>query len=382
MPSPDVSSYVDLTLLDLDPQTIFDNALALAATRIPDWVPLEGNVEVVLLEALSEVVAELVYAINRLPAGITEVLLRLYGLSRDPGLYPTATATVTVADLGGHVIPAGTLLRLDLESGLDPLLLATDVDLPIAAGATTGTVAVTGTDRTADGNGSPAGTALQVVSSIPYIDAAELASGVVGGAGAEGGADFLQRAGARLQQITTTLVLPEQFDAAAAEQPGIQRVKTINDYRSDTSVVALGHVTVAVLGLGGVAVPVGTKNALEALLEGRALASLDVHVADVTVTNVVVAVTVERLADWADADVQASVVNALATWLDPDVWEFSAKVWLNEVISVVDRADGVRRVVGTPTLNGVAADLVLPGVAGVAGVAKAGVPVVTVQPPS
>src|SRR4051794_20833934 len=114
MPSPDVTDLVELTLYDKGPFDLVDRALADAAPKLPGWVPREGNTELVLLEAMALPVAELIYAVNRLPGAVLDVLLRLYGITRNLGAPAAATVRFTLADALGHNLPAGTRVALPL----------------------------------------------------------------------------------------------------------------------------------------------------------------------------------------------------------------------------------------------------------------------------
>jgi uncharacterized phage protein gp47/JayE len=376
--TPDVTPYVDLSLYDVDAQPLFDRALTELTTRFPDWTPREGNTEVVLLEAMALQVSEMVYAINRLPGAIVEVLLRMYGLDRDPGLPPSATALITVGGVAGYTVPAGTRLRLPLGGAVLPLDFLTTVDLVIEPGDTSGTVPISGDTATTVGFGTPAGVPLQVVTPVLFVERAELASEIVAGREPEDAGGFLNRGVARLQRLVTTLVLPEHFTAAAVEEPYVARATTIDNY--DPGQVGSpgahgGHVTVAVLGPAGSTVSEADRDALDAKLEGMSLAMLNVHVIPVTLTPVPVTVTVVREPDAVEADVVAAVTAALAEYLSPETGAFGGKVYWSEVISVIDQAAGVQRVA---SLTAPAADVTL---AGVAPLATLGAVSVTVQAP-
>ena len=64
--SPDVSSYVDLTINDEDPVAILNDILSSARGLLPGWQPEAGQIEVVLSEAFANRTAQLAATINRL----------------------------------------------------------------------------------------------------------------------------------------------------------------------------------------------------------------------------------------------------------------------------------------------------------------------------
>lgn len=378
MPSPDVAEFVGLDLIEADEQTLIDSALAMVAARFPDWTPREGNTELVLLEAIAMLAAEEVYAINRLPEGLTEVLLRLFGVERDQGAPPSADVRFTVYDATGYTIPAGTNVRLNLGEG-EPVDLATDADLVIPAGAIMGTVVAYGIDATTEANGQPAGTPLELLDGLTYVTAVELASTSSGGRPPEDGLTYLTRAVPLLSRLTTTLVRPVDVEAYVAENPAVTRVRALDLYNpalpANPPGSAPGYVTVAVAGTDGAGVDSATKASLKAELRSRMHAGLTVDVVDATVTVVDVELTVLRFAGADTETTRANVVAAVEAYLDPNTWAWSDTVRVNELIAAADRAGGVDTVL---TVTTPAADQLLPGYAPLA---TAGAITVNVQAP-
>lgn len=229
MASPDVSPYVDLTLHDVTAQEVFEAALAVVKQRMPDFAPNEANMEVVLLEALAVEVSELVFAANRLPGAIVEVLLRLYGISRDFGAPAAVNLRFTVADTIGHEIPTGTYVRLTLADG-NVLDFRTDASLLIPAGSNTGQVYAVADTSTAAPNGLPAGTPVELLTSLAYVDSVVLADVPTGGRDEESAESMLERGQALLQRLVSTLVTPQHFVAAAALTPGVVRAAAADNY--------------------------------------------------------------------------------------------------------------------------------------------------------
>jgi uncharacterized phage protein gp47/JayE len=173
-------------------------------------------------------------------------------------------------------------------------------------------------------------------------------------------------------------VVPRHFTAAALEDPNVAAALTIDNLNPIIGHVSgddPGHVTVAVLGDGGALLSGPAKTALENSMEDDAVAMLDVHVIDATIVTVPVATTVVKVAGADSAAVQASVQEAVGAYLDPLVWQSGSTIYLNEMISLIDRVDGVDRVT-TVTINGVAGNFVLTGIAAVP---KAGTVTVTVS---
>lgn len=364
MTSPDITPYVDLTLFDRSIQGIFQAALETAATKLPGWVPREGLTEVVLLEAQAVEISELVFAVNRVPGAVIEVLLRMFGLSPDVGAPAVATVRFTAADSLGHEVLAGTRLRVSLGSGVEPVEFTTDVGFVIPSGSNNAVVAVTATEGGQRAHGGQVGGGLELLDSLAFINTVVFVTAPAGGREAEDSVAFLDRGVLRLRRLVTTLVLPHHFTTAALEHPEITRATTLDNYNSDAGSGAVGshpgHVTVAIAGAGGAVVPTALKTTLLAEFEAGSASMLAVHITNPTITAVPVTVTVAKLAGFTNAQVIANVTAVLDAYLNPDAWAWSATVRRNELIARIDNAVGVDYV---ETLTAPAANVALAGVA-------------------
>lgn len=380
VPVPDLTAYIDLRIFDVSDQEMVDTALADLQLNLPGWIPNEANTEVIILEALALQMAEGIVAINRQTGAVAVAILKLIGIEPDYGEPPNATATITFGDTLGHEVPGGTRIVLVLGDGTPVTFLVEPPGVVIPPGETSGDVDLIADEYTGAANGTPAGTAMTMVDRLSFVDSVELASPVADGRDAESDDDYRDRGVARLSRLSDALVVPSHFTAAALEDPNVAAALTLDNLNPVAGHVSgddPGHVTVAVLGEGGALLSAGAKTDIETSMEERAVAMLDVHVIDAAIVTVTVVTTVVRNADADDASVQASVQEAVAAYLDPLAWQFGGTVYLNEMISLIDRVDGVARVVSV-TLNGSAANLTL---AGIAAVPDAGTTTVTVNAP-
>jgi hypothetical protein len=136
MTSPDFRQYVDLTINDLQPQDIYDNAVVYALQGLPGFDPRPGTVEDAMLQAMSFVSGLLLGAINRLPNGLMEGLLRLMGFERDEATFATGSVIFTSLDNDGLVIPAGTQVAFTEfgATGVIQHIFSTDVEVVIPFG--------------------------------------------------------------------------------------------------------------------------------------------------------------------------------------------------------------------------------------------------------
>lgn len=375
MPSPDITPYLDLSLQDADAQVIYEIGLQQLQSNLPDWVPREGNIENLLLEAFALQVSQTVFAINRLPGGITEVVLKLFGIERDTGTPPVVNLTFGMAGTIGYTIPEGTAVRLVIPGGLAPIIFTTDGELVISPGGDIGTITATGDRFTDDANNIVADTPVELLDAITYVETVVIDSVATPGSEPESDEVYFTRATARFGRLSDTLVLPRHFTAYALEQPNVYRAFTIDNWDSVGGSPGddPGHVTVAVYGQGS-ALSGGEKTALESAMEAACLANLDVHVIDPTITAVNVTVTVRALPRYDSDIVEANVIAALNDYLNPATWGWGGTVRLYELVTLINNVAGVDYIESFTTPN---ADVALTGNAPLA---DAGTLTVTVNP--
>jgi hypothetical protein len=350
---PDTTTFVNLTIYDKSAVDLYNAAIANIASFLPEWVPREGNVEVVMLEAFCNVVEEAVYAINRLPNAMALILLQMFGVYRSPGVQPVATLQFTVQDTQGYTIPIGTAAALPIMDGIDPVVFTTDQDLVIPAGQTVGTVSATGDRFTVDANTAPAATPLGMLNSLQFLNSVVLVSVTESGTDPDTDANWIERGAARLSRISDALLLPRHFSAYAIEQDTVHRATAIDSYNPTSGHAPggdAGHVTVAVYGFG-TAMSTADKADLLAGLQYLSSAQLNVHLIDATVEVLDVSATVYASATDDPAVITSNVQNALAQYLSVDTWNWSQTVHVNNLISVISNAPGVRHVstINAPT---------------------------------
>lgn len=107
MASPDFREYVDLTINDVQPLDIYNASIEYAKVALPEFAPRSGTVEDAMLQAMSYVAGLMTGAINRLPNGLMEGILRLMGFDRDEETFATGSIVLTTIDDTGVTIPAG-----------------------------------------------------------------------------------------------------------------------------------------------------------------------------------------------------------------------------------------------------------------------------------
>jgi uncharacterized phage protein gp47/JayE len=366
MPSPDVRPYIQLSLIDQNPQDVFESAIAELRANFPDWTPREGNMEVLLLEAMALQVAEAVFAINRLPSAITEVLLSLYDIVRDVGEAPTASIRFEMNGTQGYSIPAGVSVTLPLPSGLEPLTFITENELVIPPGQSVGVVDGIGNRYTDEANDVQAETLLELQDSLIYVNYVRLDSDVYGGRQPETDIDYLSRAASRFQRLSSTLVLPSHFVSAALEDSRIERAFALDNYNPDVDPNGNGpigndggHITLALYGNNEPINP-DDKNDFLAKIAPSTMVSLAVHIIDPTITPISVSAKI-AFAPGVDAQSVIDEVNfAIADYLNPMTWEWGTIVRRSSLISLISNVPGVDYLV---ELSVPATDVTLTGVA-------------------
>lgn len=365
VPPPDITSYVDLRPFDVSDQFIVDTALAAAKLNLPGWIPREGDTEVVIIESVALETAEAIVAVNRLPGAVVQALLLLAGVIPDFGAPPATTAKITFGDTIGHTVPAGTRVYLRLSDGTSVGFLVEPPGLTVLGGSDNGNVSLIGDSFTARANGVTVGALLEMADPVPFVDKIELLTPVADGRDRETDNQWRDRGVQRLSRLSDALVIPRQFRAAALERAEVAAALDLDNY--DPTVGPSvgsnpGHITVAVLGDGGVALSTPAKEAIRVDLDARAVGVLVVHVIDATIVVIPVATTVIPQPGVLWSIVQANVQAAVSAYLDPLVWSFGSTIYLNEMISLVDQVQGVSRVVSL-TINAVAANYVISGIA-------------------
>lgn len=364
-PAPDITSYVDLRPFDVSDQDMVDTAQSNLRLNLPGWIPREGNVEILVIEAVALELAEQIVAINRLPGAVVEAVITMAGVEKDYGQPPDATATITLGDTLGHTLPAGTRVYLPLSDGSTVTFLIEDPGVTIAPGDDTGTASLIGDTFTGAANGLPAGTTLVMADQLPFVDSVVLATPVADGRDPETDDSWRDRGVEELSRLSSALVVPRQFVAYALSQSGVSAALALDLYNpagGGSPGDNPGYMTVAVLGPNGTTLSAPAKATLQAAMQAQAIGILQVSVIDATIVTVPVATKVVPVQGADFPTVQTAVQDAINTYLDPLSWSFGATIYLNEMISLIDQVAGVDRVVNV-TINGSAADYAITGIA-------------------
>lgn len=363
--APEIPELETLQLLDYGgEQDLVSVAVAHAQTALPEWQPRESNTELVLIESLALIMGVEALSIQMLPSQIVEQLMALYGITRHEGLPTTGKVLFRVTNSAPlQVIPAGTRLRYALDGTDETVDFLTLDTLTIPTVETlSGQVTVVADEVGVEGNNIPVGAELELVTMLPFVESVALTEATRGGEGEESDDDFNTRAAAVLSRSNSTLVVPENFTAAALSDPTIGRARTLDLYNPAGAPTnpAVGHVTVAVVAKDGQPLTPEAMEALRQTLSRQALASLDVHVIAPTYTTVNLTVAVTARDGFQPAEVQTAVEDAIRAWVNPETWDWSPTVDQYALIGVVHEVAGVRLVTGANATVPLAGDVPLP----------------------
>jgi hypothetical protein len=362
--SPDVSSYVDLTIYDEDPVAILNDILSSARALLPGWQPEAGQIEVVLSEAFANRTAQLAATINRLPSATTEVLLQLFGLTRSDGT--KASATIDVNMFASDTLYAGTRFMYYDSNEARSYIFTLDADFTGASGSG---LAVTAEAVGAAYNSSTlVGESLVLLTANDNFNSATFATNPSTGADAETDSEYFTRGTTLLASYTTASTTASQIKYyVSANKTYANRVEVYNRRRyrdRDTTATDYGtHDGYALVAVGGnvstaasatAQVPVSTSNLSDLYdsLTARVASGVTIDVMSAELASVSVTATVVKTSGAVASTVKTAVENAIKAYFDPNQWDWSANtVRQNELISLIDGVSGVDYV-SSLTLDG------------------------------
>lgn len=336
--SPDLSQYVSLVIYDADPSTLVAQAQANALAQLPGYTPVEGDTAMVVWEGMALMVAQLIYAVNRIPGATVQTLAQLFGITPNPGTLPTATATLNLNDTSGLTIPIGSQFSLALASG--PLVFQTTEGVVATPSSSTVVVPIQGQVATSLANGLPAGTSLTVLTPLFFVDTAVLATEVGNGANSESTQSWLSRMVTTVQGLSSTLVTAGQFQNFALNN-GAFRANAVDNYDATVPGVAEGVISVAVIQQGGSFLSSEAMAVMAENMNAASVANLAVRVVEPAVTVVNVTASVQAVPGSVGSEVQAAVTAALQTYLSTDTWNWGAVVRYNKLLNVIETVPGV-----------------------------------------
>ena len=212
MPSPDFSTYIDFSGFDEQPAAVYQDAVAYAQTALPEFNPRPGTIEDAILQAGAYVGALSIGAINRLPNGLVEGILKIMGVTRIESTAGTVDVEIEFFD-AGQTVDAGTLFVYDYFDGSQVIQLPFVLTDAVTAAEAETTVTTTLTSLINGVIPSIAiGTQFLPASPSSVIFSCTTTSVVSQGDSSETETQFLNRAATYLQSLSSTLNTATQIE--------------------------------------------------------------------------------------------------------------------------------------------------------------------------
>lgn len=349
-----MSSYID-PLIVTDPDDLAAQAFAELQSRVPGWLPNEGNFETIFVDALALLASVVAFKASGEPRAIFRWFGPLVGITALDAAPATATTTWTARDTAGYTISAGTTVGIRTAGDeLVPFTVLGAVEIPAGDSATpAGAVTIVAVNPGAAGSGIGTSSGpVELVDPLDWVAGITLAAPTSGGVDAESDDDYLARLRSELQLLTPRPILPDDFAVLARTVAAVYRVVAIDGYNpADSTTGNPRMIALAAIDSAGNAVSSGTKSAVASYLEGLREVNFVVNVMDPTFTLIDVTAQVAVADGWDSATVVANVQSAITSWLDPLNWGVPASgdplAWEEETtVRYLDLVYAVRRVPG------------------------------------
>ena len=314
------------------------------------------------IEAMGSIYAMCTYWINQWPTKLVLKVIELLGIEREPATAATVSsltftsAASTVTDV---TVPAGTVVKTG--SGADAIEFATDVALTVPSGGGTANVAATATETGAATNVS-AGTLTKLDVPVAGIASVTNASAASGGQDLESLDQMIARTPLAVRK-QNRIVTGEDAADEAARVDGVSRAKALGTYylsegalERSVGVYAVGLLLDGTLNDGALSSELETE--IRDALKAKALGGVGFSIFLAPVRLVMIeSVEVVLKTGYVLADVEAAIEAALVEYLTAydiigddgrtitgSAWEWGETLYANEVISLIDRVEGVKRV--------------------------------------
>lgn len=241
MPSPDFSQYIDLTNFDVQPSDLYQEAVEYAKTALPEFDPVPGTLEDAMLQAGAYIGAATAGAINRLPDGLMEGVLRLMGVERSEATAATVAVEFELFT-AGDTVQGDTVYSYDYFDGIQTIQYAFRLENGVTAGVGSTTVSATLSSLTLGPIPSlPSGTQLVPNEPSTVVFSCTTTADVTQGLSEETESQFLNRSVTYLQSLSATLNTASQIENYVLQTyADVRRCKVYDlakavEHRADTT---------------------------------------------------------------------------------------------------------------------------------------------------
>lgn len=322
-----------------DPQDLIQRVFAYLQSKIPGWVPAEGNLDVWLIEAFGSEAADLQTLMTEVPEAVFRVLgAKLFQINPIDSVAATFTATVTAINANGYTIPQGTQVQImDSNGNLIPFTVLQDGIIPGGTDTVDITLVAVNPGTAANGAGG-------VDQPVTNFDPLTWVSTIVqdtaseGGVDAESDTDYLNRLSTELTTLSPTPILPPDFSILSRNVADVQRAYTLDNYNpEDDTDDNERMVCVFALDSDGQPVSGGIKTAISAYLEALRETNFVVNTADVVEDEIDVNAVISILPGYLSSDVIGRVKAAIMSFINPASWGISSSDNPNDPITFNNR---------------------------------------------
>lgn len=357
--------------VQIDPQLIVEDMVAQLRAATGAEVN-EGHP----LIAFGEVFAYRVAETRIVMADISRAIFRdfgtkVHGIAAIGASPAVVDVQFTVQDSDGYTIPEGTRFVYNV-TGTERIAFATEAELVIAPGDTTGTVEAWAIIHGTAANGLAAA-AVTLVDQLAYVTAVDTTTTTAGGVDAETDAEYVERLVEEIRSSSTGgLVLPADYATAARRVEGVHRALVIPGYEPvGPSSGNERTVTIAVVDEDGAEPAGAVLTAVAEEIEAKREINWVVHVVGPDITAITVTFTAVALIGYDATEVKAAAEAAVEAYLDPSTWgggDESPPDWRDETVrylevaQVINAVDGIDYIVEL-LLDGSDSNVTLAGVA-------------------
>jgi uncharacterized phage protein gp47/JayE len=304
-----------------------------------------GSAHTILLEVFAWLVAVIARRINVLPVKVQVEFARLFGIELREATRAATMLRFTVAPPTPQqvTIPAGATVK----SQDGAYTFTTSASLVLASGVTTGDVGAL-RDVTGATTLSP-GVLIALSDPIAWVQSVTNPEAVESGTDAEPVSSALARA-RRYQRRGERLVSAQDFEDAVLDDVllGNGIVKAFPFVRgAEYGSMEAGHTTMVVMTRAGDPVSAAVKLQIASVLQ-QAVGNQFVYVADPSFVDFTITADV-RLTGLVPQDaILAAVRKTLTDFYAPTSGNFGRSVYQSDIIALVERSEGVERIVRQP----------------------------------
>lgn len=348
--------------------------------NVKDWKPSSGNLDDWINTAIGRLWATLMRQASSMGVAALSGIGQIAGVTPILPAPASASSTWTAIDDAGYTVEDGTEVKIPVTgSEARGFVVVGDVEIPPGETATAaGAVLLQAIEPGAAGNGLSAAPT-PISNRTGFVDTIALVGVSSGGVDAEDEDAYLARLVEALQLISSSLVLPRDFEIDARALPGIARNLCIPAWDAEAEAETPLCVTEVPLDSAGLACAAPVKEALAARRATQLLSGINHFIADPTHTAVDVAAEFTTLPGHDPATVEAAAQQALQAYLSPanaggategeaTGWSPVTAIYTNELIGLLDRVPGLDRVTAVKIAKSgdtlkVQASVALPGLA-------------------